>query len=127
MDNNLKYMGIKNTIKSKTPIEFHNSLVSERNGYIMTLNNAIGCRIKQLCNENKISVYALAYKSGYEKSAIYSIINGRNSHPSIKTIAKICIAFDISLTEFFNTSEFESIEKENLFVDRTTAHDTNIF
>lgn len=69
-------------------------------------------RIRELCNERKITPNALSYASGVSQSTIKSILNGESQNPGIVTIKKLCDGFDIGIVEFFNTEEFKSLEQE---------------
>lgn len=57
-------------------------------------------RILQLREERHWSEYQLAEKSGLTQSTI-STWYRKNMLPSISSIEKICVAFDISLSQFF--------------------------
>ncbi len=78
----------------------------------MNTNQAIILRLKQLCEERNLSMYALAYNSGMHGSTIKNIFNGSSKNTGIITIKKICDGLDISLAEFFDTNEFRALEQE---------------
>lgn len=61
----------------------------------------LGERIKQLRKEAGISQEKLAELAGLDRTYINSVENGRRNI-SIINMEKICIALEISLTEFFN-------------------------
>lgn len=63
-------------------------------------------RIKQLRKEAKISQEKLAELAGLDRTYINSIENGRRNI-SIINIEKICIAFGMSLADFFDSDYFE--------------------
>lgn len=69
-------------------------------------------RIRELCKERNITPNALSYAAGISQSTIKSILNGESVNPGIATIKKICDGFDITIGEFFNTEEFDSLEQE---------------
>ena len=71
-------------------------------------------RILSLLEEHKLSIHALALKSGIAPSTIKNILYGKSSNPGIVTIKLICDGFGISLNEFFDTPEFRSTEMENI-------------
>ena len=77
-----------------------------------SLKEAITFRINQLCEERKITAYALAISSGVDKSTIYSVLGNKSKNPEIATIKKICDGFEITLGEFFSTPEFDNLEQE---------------
>ena len=78
----------------------------------MGISNIVVDRIKQLCNEHDITPNGLSYISGISQSTIKSILNGQSKNPGIVTIKKICDGFNISITDFFDTSEFRKLEQE---------------
>ncbi len=69
-------------------------------------------RIRELCEEHKITPNALSYISGVSQSTIKSILNGESTNPGVVTIKKICDGFNITIGEFFSTAEFDSLEQE---------------
>lgn len=62
-------------------------------------------RIEQLCNQKQWSFYRLAKESGFQQSTLESIINEKNM-PSLYTLEKICLAFNITLSDFFDSEFF---------------------
>ena len=78
----------------------------------MTLKQAIADRISKLCAEKKITPYALSIICGIDSSTIYSILGDKSKSPEVSTIKKICDGFEITLGEFFSTSEFDGLEQE---------------
>lgn len=74
--------------------------------------SAIKNRILRLCYERNITINKLADLSALPPSSVKNILYGRSLDPKILTIKKICDGLDITLTEFFNTPEFESLEPE---------------
>lgn len=76
------------------------------------VQHAVVKRIKQLCRSRKWTSYKLAMEAGLPYSSIKDIFAGRTKNISIKIIKIICDAFDISLIEFFSTSDFEKLEQE---------------
>jgi transcriptional regulator with XRE-family HTH domain len=72
----------------------------------------IAARIIELCRERGWTPNHLAMVSGVSQSTIKSILNGESQNPGIVTIKKLCDGFDISLSEFFTTPEFEELEQE---------------
>ena len=78
----------------------------------MTLKKAISNRIMQLCKERLITPYALAIMCGVDNSTIYSILGNKSKSPEISTIKKICDGLEITLAQFFDTYEFNSLEQE---------------
>ncbi len=69
-------------------------------------------RILDLCNENGISINKLATESGVAPSTVKNILYGKSRNPGIVTIKLLCDGIGISLTEFFRTEEFKTMEQE---------------
>ena len=78
----------------------------------MRTKEAIANRILQLCNERNIAINELANISGISPSTIYSILNEKSQNPGTITIKKVCDGLEITLGEFFSTSEFDALEQE---------------
>ncbi len=69
-------------------------------------------RINNLCKERRLSYYALAYKSAVPLTTLMHILDKSTKNPGVLTIGKLCDGFDITLKEFFDSGEFDGIEKE---------------
>jgi len=77
--------------------------------------NAAKCvanRIIELCYQRNMAINALARSAAVPPSTLKSIINGNSKNPGIVTIKMLCDGLDISLTEFFDTEEFRTLEQE---------------
>ncbi len=73
----------------------------------MTIQKAIGLRISQLMNEQKISQYELSKRSTLEQSTIFHILNEDTRLIKIQTIIKIADAFGLSIKQFFDDKLFD--------------------
>lgn len=69
-------------------------------------------RIRELCKKRGITPNGLSYAAGISQSTIKSILNGESKNPGIATIKKICDGLDVTIGEFFNTEEFNSLDQE---------------
>lgn len=78
----------------------------------MDTSKAIVDRIVQLCGERNITVGRLCTFSGTTQSTINDIINGITKNPGILTIKKLCDGLGITLSEFFDTPTFNSLDQE---------------
>ena len=78
----------------------------------MDTYNAVKNRIVQLCKEKHITINRLATESGVSPSSIKNILYGKSKNPGIVTLNMLCDGLGMSLTEFFNTEEFETLEQE---------------
>ena len=77
----------------------------------MDTQEAIANRILQLCKERGLTPNGLSYLAGVPQATIKSILNGESKNPGTVTIKKICDGLEITLGEFFSTSEFDSLEQ----------------
>lgn len=78
----------------------------------MGVKDAVANRFQDLCNERNIKINELANISGVTPSTAYSMMDARRRDVSIVTIKKFCDGLDITLSEFFSTPEFDSLEQE---------------
>ena len=69
-------------------------------------------RILQLCGQRNITINKLVAISALPPSSIKNILYGRSSDPRLLTIKKICDGLEITLAEFFDTEEFNTLEPE---------------
>ena len=69
-------------------------------------------RILHLCEEKRITINKLATESGVAPSTIKNILYGKSHNPGIVTLKMLCDGLGITLTEFFNTEQFENLEQE---------------
>ena len=78
----------------------------------MNVKDAVARRFLELCKERNIKVNELANISGVTPSTAYSMMDSSRRDISIITIKKFCDGLDITLGEFFSTSEFDDLEQE---------------
>ena len=78
----------------------------------MEIHLVVARRIRQLCRERGITPNKLSKISGVPQATIKSILGGESKNPGVVTIQRICEGFHITLREFFDTVEFERLEKE---------------
>jgi len=69
-------------------------------------------RILTLCEQKNMTINKLATESGLAPSTIKNILYGKSHNPGIVTLKILCDGMNISLSEFFNTTEFASLEQE---------------
>lgn len=69
-------------------------------------------RILQLCGQRNLTINKMARLAALPPSSVKNILYGKSRDPKILTIKKICDGLEITLTEFFNTPEFEALEQE---------------
>ena len=78
----------------------------------MDTREAIVKRIRQLCDQQNINPNRLSTISAVPQATIKSILNGESKNPGAVTIKKLCDGFGITLGEFFETEEFNTLEQE---------------
>ena len=78
----------------------------------MKISDAVADRILQLCNSRNISINKLSTMSGVTQSTVNDIVNRRAKNIGVITIKKLCDGLEISITEFFDTETFRSLEQE---------------
>ena len=62
-------------------------------------------RLRQLCKKRGISINKLATMSNVKQSTLDNIVRGLTKNPSVKTIHRIAIAFNMTLSEFLDFEE----------------------
>lgn len=78
----------------------------------MDTREAIANRILELCKVKGITPNKLSTISAVPQATIKSILNGESKNPGTVTIKKLCDGFEITLSEFFSTPEFNNLEQE---------------
>lgn len=69
-------------------------------------------RLQELCKEKGIKLNKLATMSGVTPSTVYSMMDNQRRDISLVTLKKLCDGLEITLGEFFSTSEFDHLEQE---------------
>ena len=78
----------------------------------MGTREAVAKRIYELCEARGWSPNHLANISAVPQATIKSILNGESKNPGIVTIKKLCDGFEITLSDFFSTDDFDNLEQE---------------
>ena len=78
----------------------------------MSVKDVVVIRFKCICKERGIKANELAGISGVTPSTVYSLFDDRRRDVSIITIKKLCDGLGITLSEFFSSPEFDSLEQE---------------
>lgn len=78
----------------------------------MTTRECVANRILELCAQREMNVNMLIRSSALPPSTVKNIVNGVSKNPGIVTLKMICDGLDITLTEFFDTDAFRSLEQE---------------
>lgn len=69
-------------------------------------------RILVLLEEKNMSIHKLALESAVPPSSIKNILYGKSKNPGVVTIKMLCDGLGITLTEFFDTPQFQALEQE---------------
>lgn len=78
----------------------------------MNISEAVAGRIIELCKERDITVNRLANISGVTQSTVNDIVNHKAKNIGIVTIKKLCDGIEITITDFFDTDTFRTLEQE---------------
>ena len=78
----------------------------------MNTYSVVKNRILYLCEEKRMTINKLATEYGVAPSTIKNILYGKSQNPEIVTLKMLCDGLNISLTDFFDTEEFKSLEQE---------------
>ena len=81
-------------------------------GIIINTRLCVANRILVLCQERNLALNRLAYLSAVPSSTLKSIMNGDSKNPGIVTIKLLCDGLGISLFDFFNAEDFQSLDQE---------------
>lgn len=73
----------------------------------MNLNKVFALKVSKILNERQISKYKLEKDTGISHSALRYIFNEVNTDVRFSTIAKVCSALNISLSDFFDDELFD--------------------
>ena len=70
-------------------------------------------RIRSLCKERGIAINKLANMSDVKQSTLDNIVRGLTRNPRVKTLHKIAIAFNMTLSEFLDFQELNDFSFED--------------
>lgn len=76
----------------------------------MQLSEAIKIRIKQLADNNNLTLYSLAVNSGIPTSTLNDFFRGKVELPRIDNILHICEGLNLELKDFFDDPIFKDVE-----------------
>lgn len=79
----------------------------------MTYSDAISKRLVCICNERNLTVNRLATLSGITQSTVQDLITGKTHNPKLKTLHKIAVGLNMTLSELLDFPEMN----ETLFDD----------
>ena len=70
-------------------------------------------RIRDLCKERGIAINKLATMSDVKQSTLDNIVRGLTKNPRVRTLHKIAIAFNMTLSEFLNFTDLNDYSFED--------------
>lgn len=70
-------------------------------------------RIRTLCKQRGFAINKLAKMSDVNQSTLDNIVRGVTKNPSVKTLHKIAIAFNMTLAEFLDFDELNDYSFED--------------
>ena len=73
---------------------------------------AVKNRILQLCGEQNLTVNRLATLCALPPSSVKAILYGRSQNPKLLTIKMLCDGLGVTLAEFFDTDELNTLKPE---------------
>ncbi len=79
----------------------------------MTYSDVIILRLTHLCKERNITINKLPTLSGITQSTVENIISGKTKNPKLKTLHKLAIGLDMTVSELLNFPEMN----ETIFED----------
>ena len=79
----------------------------------MTYSDVIILRLTRLCEKKKITINKLATLSGITQSTVENIMSGKTKNPKLKTLHKLAIGLDMTLSELLDLPEMN----ETIFYD----------
>jgi len=71
----------------------------------------VGERVRALRNEFKMTLPALADKTGLSKGLLSKLENFSDSNPSIETLHKLAKAFDLTLSDLLDTGKIQAVSR----------------
>ena len=70
-------------------------------------------RIRELCKQRGIAINKLATMSDVKQSTLDNIVRGLTKNPRVKTLHKLAIAFNMTLSEFLDFDELNEYSFED--------------
>lgn len=70
-------------------------------------------RIRSLCKSRNITINKLATMSDVKQSTLDNIVRGITTNPRVKTLHKVAIAFNMTLSEFLDFDELNTYSFED--------------
>lgn len=79
----------------------------------MTYSDVVILRIQQLCTERGITINRLATQSGITQSTLDNIMRGNTKNPKLKTLHKLAVGLDMTVSELLDFPEMNETRFED--------------
>ncbi len=79
----------------------------------MTYSQAIIKRLTELCSEKNITINKLATLSGITQSTVDNLMRGKTQNPKLKTLHKLAIGLDMTVSELLDFPEMNETAFED--------------
>ncbi len=79
----------------------------------MTYSDVIIKRLNDLCDEREITINKLSTLSGITQSTVENIISGKTKNPKLKTLHKLAVGLNMTVSELLDFPEMN----ETIFED----------
>lgn len=79
----------------------------------MTYSDVVILRIEQLCKERRITINRLATQSGITQSTLDNIMRGNTKNPKLKTLHKLAVGLDMTVSELLDFPEMNETRFED--------------
>ncbi|GAA6406709.1 hypothetical protein K040078D81_08260 [Blautia hominis] len=79
----------------------------------MTYSDVIIKRLTELCGERKITINKLATLSGITQSTVDNLIKGKTRNPKLKTLHKLAIGLNMTISELLDFPEMNETAFED--------------
>lgn len=79
----------------------------------MTYSEAIIKRLTELCEERNITINKLATLAGIKQSTVNDIFTGQTKNPTLKTLHKLAIGLDMTVSELLDFPEMNEVAFED--------------
>ena len=79
----------------------------------MTYSDAIIDRLQYLCTIKEYTVNKLATRSGLTQSTVENIMSGKTKNPKLKTLHRLAIGLDMTVSELLDFPEMNNTAFED--------------
>ena len=78
----------------------------------MSISVAVRERLEELLNERNLTINGLSIIAGVTQSTVNDFMKGVSTNIGIVTLKKLIDGLDMTITEFFDTERFKTLEQE---------------